>query len=112
MAGKRSSQVILFVLLGQAFAQDVRSIMLSILDGWYLQCASTTCLPFATVTTADVFECQTDCLGDLRCTATTFQQSTSSCELFTGTTDQNDIVQTTVETVTMMVLSQTRIPAG
>ena len=55
---------------------------MSIMTGWQFQCTNTTCLPFITVTTSSIRECQFTCLAQVQCQAASFQQTTSSCKLF------------------------------
>jgi hypothetical protein len=85
---------------------------MSIMSGWQFQCTNTTCLPFVTVTTSDIRDCQLTCLAQVQCQAASFQQTTSSCKLFTNIQNQNGNMFADVETVTMIVMSETQMPLG
>jgi hypothetical protein len=102
----------MFILIEQSVAQDMRSTVMSIMTGWQFQCATTTCLPFVTVTVSSVRRCQMACLAQVQCQAASFQQSTSTCELFTDISNQDENMSAHVETVTMIVIYGTRMPPG
>ena len=85
---------------------------MTIMAGWHFQCASTTCLPFVTLTASDVRQCQINCLNQIECQAASFQQSTYTCELFGYIPNQNSYISAYVDTVTMLVIDGTRIPPG
>ncbi len=85
---------------------------MSIMTGWQFQCTNTTCLPFFTVTTSDIRECQLACLAQVQCQAASFQQTTSSCKLFANIQNQNGNMFADVDTITMIVMSETRMPPG
>ena len=85
---------------------------MSIMTGWEFQCANTTCLPFVTVPTSSTRDCQLTCLAQVQCQAASFQQTTSSCKLFANIQNQNDNLFADVETITMIVMSGTRMPPG
>ena len=112
MAWIRVSLLLLFVLIGSLVAQDIRSLKMSIMTGWQFQCANTTCLPFVTVTEPSIRDCQITCLAQVQCQAASFQQTTSSCKLFVNIQNQNGNMFADVETVTMIVISGTRMPLG
>ncbi len=98
--------------MAQLVAQDMRSTVMSIMTGWQFQCATTTCLPSVTVVVSSVRRCQMACLAQIQCQAASFQQSTSTCEIFTDIGNQNGNMMAHVETVTMIVNSGTRMPPG
>jgi len=108
----RISLLFLFILIAKLVAQDIRSFSISIMTGWQFQCVTTTCLPFATITVSSIYDCRTACLAQVQCQAASFQQSTSNCELFTDMTNQDENMSAHVETVTMIVISGTRVPLG
>jgi hypothetical protein len=112
MACIRISLLFLFTLIAQSVTQDIRSFSMSKMTGWQFQCATTTCLPFVTVTVSRICDCQTACLAQVQCQAASFQQSTSNCELFTNIKNQDENMSADVETVTMIVISGTRMPPG
>ncbi|CAF1193230.1 unnamed protein product [Adineta ricciae] len=99
------------VIFDLVFTQNTNSILMNIMDGWQFQCATTTCLPYATVTAYSIFQCQSSCLRQSQCMAITFRQSISECQLFTNYTEQNSSLETAVNTVTMRVIPGTRIPS-
>jgi hypothetical protein len=108
----RISLLFLFILIAQLVAQDMRSTVMSIMTGWQFACATTTCLPFVTATVSSVRRCQMACLAQAECQAASFQQSNSTCELFTGIINQDGNMTPDVETVTMIVNYETRMPPG
>ena len=112
MACVRIALLLVFALLGQLVAQDIRSVAMSQMNGWQLQCASTTCLPFATVTASDLRACQLKCLDQTQCQAASFLQSTSSCQLFSNIQTGNANMLARPDTVTVMVIDGSRIPHG
>ena len=104
--------MLMFLWSGGSLADNIRSIETSIMIGWQLQCAYTTCLPFSTVTTLNERACQINCLAEMHCQAASFRQANSQCQLFTSIQDQNDNLLADVDTVTMIVMSGTRVPPG
>jgi hypothetical protein len=90
----------------------MRSIAMSIITGWQLQCANTTCLPFVTVTASSIRACQITCLAQVQCQTASFHQATSTCKLFVNIGNQTGNMFADVETVTMIAKSGTRMPPG
>jgi len=82
------------------------------MNGWQFQCANTTCLPFITVAALSLRSCQINCVAQVQCQAASFQQATSSCKLFANIQNQNGNMFADVETITMIVMSGTRMPPG
>ncbi|CAF1422606.1 unnamed protein product [Adineta steineri] len=76
--------------------------------GWQFNCASTTCLPFSSLIVSDIFKCELACLAQVQCEAISFHQSTTKCELFANITNQNGSMLANTDTVTMIVIDQTR----
>ena len=103
---------ILFVHIEQYNTEDMRSLKMSSMKGWQFQCATTTCLPFNTLTTSNIRRCQMACLAQTQCEAATFQQSTLTCQLFSNIQSQLGNMLANVDTMTMIVKFGTRIPAG
>ncbi|CAF1126021.1 unnamed protein product [Adineta steineri] len=85
--------------------------MMSKIVGWQFNCASTTCLPFSTLTVSDIFKCELACLAQIQCEAISFHQSTTKCELFANIPNQNGNMLANIDVVTMIVIDQTRFPA-
>lgn len=112
MMWKRTSLLLLFVLNAQSIKEDKRSLEMSVMPDSQFQCVDTTCLPFLVVTVSNILDCQLTCLSQVQCQAASFQQSTSSCKLFTKLQYRNIDMVAAVNTITMMVISETRIPAG
>jgi hypothetical protein len=104
--------LILSVILEQSVAQYTRSFIMSITNEREFQCATTTCLPLATLTISNIRQCQIICLGQTQCIAATFQQSISSCQLFANTLNETNNLQVNAGTVTMMVIFRTPTPPG
>ncbi|CAF1435281.1 unnamed protein product [Adineta steineri] len=112
MVWRRNCVAFLLVLLVQSVAQDIRSFMMSEMVGWQFNCASTTCLPFSSLIVSDIFKCELACLAQIQCEAISFHQSTTKCELFANITSQNGNMSANTDTVTMIVLDQTRFASG
>ena len=112
MAWVRLSLLLLVSILIQSVAQNTRSVFMSIMYGWQFQCATTTCLPYSTDIVSNIFRCQTNCLAHVQCKAASFHQSNSSCQLFDSMPNQNNSLELTIGTISMMVVSGTRIPSG
>jgi hypothetical protein len=108
----RISLLLLCVLLGQSVAEDIRSIEMSVMTGWQFEYSDTTCLPFANVIASSVRECQILCLAQDQCQAASFQQSTSNCKLFASIANPNGDMSVNVDTTTMIIISEPRIPLG
>lgn len=77
-----------------------------------LECANTTCLPFTTAVASNIQKCQIHCLAQVQCTASSFHQSTSNCDLFADISNSNSNMLVDTETITMIVIDGTRIPYG
>jgi hypothetical protein len=112
MAWITISLLFLFIFAVQSVAQDIRSFAMSLMTGWQFQCATTTCSPFVTVLVSNVRACQMACLAEVQCQAASFQQANSTCDLFTDISNQDENMSADVETVTMIVISGTRMPPG
>ncbi|CAF1204179.1 unnamed protein product [Adineta steineri] len=90
----------------------IRSEQMSLMPASKFQCVNTTCLPFISVITTDIRNCQFACLGQSQCTAATFHQSNSNCELFDNMLNQNGNMLADVDATSMNVISGTRFPSG
>ncbi|CAF0762109.1 unnamed protein product [Adineta steineri] len=112
MASTRICLCLLFMIITQSLGEDIRSMEISLMIDSKFQCANTTCLPFVNVISTDIRNCQFACLGQSQCTAATFHQSTSDCELFDNMVNQNGNVLIDADTISMSVISQTRFPSG
>ena len=100
------------LLAGQLVKADMRSFIMSVINGRSFQCANTTCLPFNTVTVPIIRACQKACLAEIYCQAASFQQSSSKCDLFSYISNHKDNISISLNTVTMFVVLDTRIPPG
>ncbi|CAF1343385.1 unnamed protein product [Adineta steineri] len=98
------------MIITQTVGQDIRSEEMFVIPDSKFQCANTTCLPFISVITTDIRNCQFACLGQSQCTAATFHRSTSSCELFDNMLNQNGNMLADVDATSMNVISETRFP--
>lgn len=112
MAWIKISRLLLFILIVWLVAQDIHSFQMSILTGWQFQCANTTCIPFVTTPASSIRACQINCLAQVQCQAASFEQTTSSCELFANIQNQSGNMFANVEITTMIVISGTRMPPG
>lgn len=112
MAMRRISLVFLFITAGRIVAQNQRSMRMALSKGQRFQCATTSCLPFMTLSAADTFKCQMKCLDHTYCRAAIFQSSNFSCQLFANNVDSNTNLEANLESITMMVITGTRIPPG
>ncbi|CAF0858610.1 unnamed protein product [Adineta steineri] len=97
-----------FMIITQTVGQDIRSEEMSVVPDSKFQCANTTCLPFISVITTDIKNCQFACLGQSQCIAATFHRSTSNCELFNNMLNQNGNISADVDATSMNVISGTR----
>ncbi|CAF0846744.1 unnamed protein product [Adineta steineri] len=111
MNSRKICVLFLFVLIGQSVTQNTNSFTISLIDGWEYQCVNTTCAPFATVVVSNIRMCQVACLNEVQCKAASFHQSTSKCQLFSDIPDENGNMLANMETVTMFVMAQTRMPS-
>ncbi|CAF1140976.1 unnamed protein product [Adineta steineri] len=82
------------------------------MTGWQFECANSACLPFFTRTVLNIFECQLTCLAQSQCEKAIFYQLTSNCELFDSMSGLNTNMLANMETISMIVTSETRIPHG
>ncbi|CAF1519730.1 unnamed protein product, partial [Adineta steineri] len=101
-----------FMIITQTVGQDIRSEEMSLISDAKFQCVNTTCLPFISVITTDIRNCQFACLTQSQCTAATFHRSTSNCELFDSMLNQNGNMLADVDATSMNVISGTRFPPG
>ena len=85
---------------------------MKIINGLQFQCSTTTCLPFSSINALNVRRSQMDCLSQNQCQPATFHQSTSNCHLFTNIENQYGNILSNMDTITMMVISDTPIPFG
>ncbi|CAF1225795.1 unnamed protein product [Adineta steineri] len=100
------------MIITQTVGEDIRSEEMSIIPDSKFQCANTTCLPFISVTTTDIRNCQFACLGQSQCIAATFHRSTSDCELFDNMLNQNGNMLADVDATSMDIITGTRFPPG
>ncbi|CAF4244244.1 unnamed protein product, partial [Adineta steineri] len=110
MASTRVCLWLLFMIITQAIAQDIRSMEMSLMIDSKFQCANTTCFPFISVITSNIRNCQVACLAESQCIAATFHRSTSGCELFDNMLNQNGNMLADVDSTSMNVISGTRFP--
>ncbi|CAF1469465.1 unnamed protein product, partial [Adineta steineri] len=111
MASGRICLWLLFMIIAQVVGYDTQSMMMSLVVDTKFQCANTTCLPFTSVITTDIRNCQLACLGESQCTAATFHRSTSNCELFDNMLNQHGNMLGDVDAISMHVISGTRFPS-
>ena len=102
----------LLIFMERSIAQDSRSIMMSEMQGWQLQCTNTSCLPFLTLTALNVRNCQMFCLAEIQCEAASFDQSVAQCELFANIISQTGNMAAQTGITTWIVVPGTRIPEG
>ena len=112
MTLKGVSLFFFFVLVKRTIGEDMRSVRMSLFNGSTFQCAQTTCLPFANLTTANVRRCQIACLMQVPCEAATYYQPASSCQLYNSSINQNGNLSYHMNAMTMMVIAGTRFPPG
>jgi hypothetical protein len=104
--------LLLFMFIIQIMTDNIRSIQMSIINDKIFQCAQSTCLPFHNVTTLDILHCQIGCLNQYQCIAATFNKSTSNCQLFNDSLNQNGNMTNEINVVTMITIFGTRYPPG
>ena len=68
--------------------KNTKSIDMSVMSGWQLQCVNTTCLPVVAVTQPSILDCQLTCLTQDQCQGASFQERTSICKLFVNIQNQ------------------------
>ncbi|CAF1494175.1 unnamed protein product [Adineta ricciae] len=103
--------LILFLLIQQSAAQDMRSFSIYIIANSQFQCVNTTCSPFNISTTESALKCRMKCLHQIQCQAASFQQSLSTCQLFANILDQYTSTFAQLNTIAMIVKPGTRIPS-
>ena len=102
----------IFLFVKQTAGQDIRSFRMFILSNLTFQCAQTTCLPFSNLTASNIRQCQMTCLRQTQCTAAIYYESTSVCQLFDSTINQNGNMSYNINAVTMIIIPGTRVPSG
>ncbi|CAF1399629.1 unnamed protein product [Adineta steineri] len=110
MASTRVCLWLLFMIITQLTAQDIRSMEMYLMIDSKFQCANTTCLPFISIITSNIKNCQVACLAQSQCIAATFHRSTSDCELFDNMLNQNGNMLADVDATSMKINSGTRFP--
>ncbi|CAF1275244.1 unnamed protein product [Adineta steineri] len=100
------------MIITQTVEEDIRSEQMSLMIDAKFQCAITTCLPFISLITTDMRNCQFACLGQSQCRAATFHRSTSNCELFDSMLNQNGNMLADVDATSISVINGTRFPPG
>ncbi|CAF1548905.1 unnamed protein product, partial [Adineta ricciae] len=83
---------------------------IAIRNGWQFQCANTTCLPSNTFLTLNIRQCQTSCLSEIYCKAISFHRLATRCNLFDYVPDPNGNMVVDTDSMTMIVITETRIP--
>ncbi|CAF1678853.1 unnamed protein product [Adineta ricciae] len=83
---------------------------MSVRNGWQFQCANTTCLPSNTFLTLNIRQCQTSCLSEIYCKAISFHRLATRCNLFDYVPDPNGNMVVDTDSMTMIVITETRIP--
>ncbi|CAF4057759.1 unnamed protein product [Adineta steineri] len=99
-----------FMIIIQTVGQDTQSMIMSLIPDAKFQCVNTTCLPFISVITTDIRNCQFACLGQSQCIAATFHRSTFNCELFDNMLNQSGNMLGDVDATSINVISGTRFP--
>ncbi|CAF1402298.1 unnamed protein product [Adineta steineri] len=112
MASRRICLWFLFLIITQSVGEDMRSVRISLMRGQKFSCATPSCLPFANMITSTIMKCQMACLAQIYCRAASFQQSTSSCDLFTDMS--NEVVNMAIDPdiTSMIVIAGSRSPPG
>lgn len=99
-------------LSSQTFSQDLRSVVLTKLDGQQFQCANSTCPPFSTATVPTVLACQISCLSFPQCRSLSFRAISNTCALFFHTFNSAGNMLTNTEIITFVAIDNTRAPSG
>lgn len=95
----------LLAFLQHRAAYDIRSVRLTLMNGWRLQCTATTCLSYRTLTALNVRQYQMSCLNEVQCKAASFQQTNSSCQLFGSGVNSNNNLVIHAGIITMLIIS-------
>ena len=106
------SVLVLVVVLEQSITQNTRSFTMLIRNDRQFPCVTTTCLPDATIIVSHIHDCRIKCLARTHCEAASFYQSNLTCQLFDNISSSNMTLEAATGTVTMIVVSSTRILAG
>ena len=112
ISSKRVSLLLFLVLMKQTIGEDIRSVQMCLFNNLTFQCAQTSCLSFANLTTTNIQRCQIACLIQVQCKAATYYQPASNCQLHDSTINQNGNMSYNGDSVTMVVISGTRFPSG
>lgn len=108
----RISVLLLIAILEQSIGQNIRALQMTIMHERQFQCISTTCLPYFTSILSDIRRCQFKCLEYIQCKAASFQQIHSTCQLFDNTITSSTTLDAAIDTVAMIVISETEISLG
>ena len=103
---------VVFVLIVQSFVEGMRSLKMSVMVGRQFQCVNECCAPSVTVSVSNIRRCQMACLARDQCQVANYQQSTSTCQLFSNTLNQAGNLAIDVSTTTIFVILETRISSG
>ena len=105
-------QWLLIALVSQSIVDPAPSFQMSVIKGGQFQCASAACPPSTVANVSNLCNCQMACLNQVLCQAASFQQSTSYCELFFYTPNQNQMILTSIDRIAMIIIPGTRVPSG
>jgi hypothetical protein len=112
MSGVATRSFILCLLAVSASTQQMRSFMMTKMNGLRLGCANTTCSPYQTFPSRRSFDCQSACLVQDQCNALSFDMSNLNCFLFNNVPASVGTVLPDANTITMVANAGTRLPTG
>ncbi|CAF1274954.1 unnamed protein product [Adineta ricciae] len=104
--------LLLYTLLPPAIQQDIRSLRISTIPNGQFSCINTTYLPYSTTTVSKILYCQTTCLGNLQCQAARFHRITHQCHMFSYFTWFSASMVPAMNSVTLVVSDDTRVPSS
>ncbi|CAF1098548.1 unnamed protein product [Adineta steineri] len=112
MASRKICLWLVYMIITQSVGEDMQSARMSLMRSLKFQCVGVSCLPFANIITSTIIKCEIACLAQIHCRATSYQQSTSNCELFTDMSNEIANMVTDTGITTMIAIAGTRCPPG
>ena len=102
----------LIVFLQRSIANDMRSFVLTVMNGQQFSCVNTTCMPFSSFAVLNSRRCQLACVNVNGCQAIGFHQSTARCDLFAGIVNQKKNFSLNPDVVTMILHTNESASSG
>ena len=103
--------LLLFTIVKQSSAQNIRTLRLSKMINIKYQCLSPGCSPSTLVSVSTLIRCQIACLSDANCRTVTFDKSDNYCELFPDIPSQYGNMSVQADVVTMVAIDGRQLSA-